>query len=301
MVCPLGRKGLEKETRESPSDKNMAYLYSLLRMVASALVCIPLLTASLAAQIETARPNILENVGLDQKLNAQVNGDLQFFDEEGNQVKLGQYFGKKPIILTLVYYECPMLCTLILNGVVRALRTLNFSAGEEFEIITVSIDPGETPELALTKKTQYLESYDRPKAAEGWHFLTGKEDQIAQLTEAVGFRYVYDEKSGEYAHASGIMVLTPEGRVSRYYYGVEYSPRDLRLGLVEASDSKIGSPVDQILLFCYHYDATTGRYSIAIMNFLRLAGVATILAIGAFLLVMIRRDRRGGKQKEVHT
>jgi len=250
------------------------------------------------AQSETSRPNILKNVGLDQRLNAQIDGDLRFVDEEGNEVKLAQYFGNRPIILTLVYYECPMLCTLILNGVVRSLRTLEFTAGDQFEIVTVSIDPGETAELAATKKTQYLESYGRPQAAAGWHFLTGSEDQIAQLAETVGFRYVYDEKSGEYAHASGIMILTPEGRVARYYYGVEYAPRDLRLGLVEASNRQIGSPVDQILLFCYHYDPSAGKYSLTIMNFLRLAGVVTVLAIGAFLFVMIRRDRRGGEQTE---
>jgi protein SCO1/2 len=254
-------------------------------------------TEQLAAQSEVARPGILTNVGLDQKLNAQVDGELQFVDESGNQVKLSQYLGNRPVILSLVYYECPMLCTLVLNGVVRALRTLEFSAGQEFEVLTISIDPGETPELALAKKTQYMENYARPGADTGWHFLTGREDQISQLAETVGFRYTYDENSDEYAHASGIMVLTPEGRVARYFYGVEYSPRDLRLGLVEASDNKIGSPVDQILLFCYHYDPTKGKYSVAIMSFLRLAGVGTVLAIAGFLFLMIRRDRR----RELHT
>jgi len=267
---------------------------SFIKTVTVNLAVILALTGSLAAQSETSRPSILENVGLDQRLNSQIDGKLQFVDEKGNRVELGQYFGQKPMILTLVYYECPMLCTLILNGLVRAIRTLELSVGEEYEIITVSIDPEETPELAVKKKTQYLENYGRPNAAEGWHFLTGDQDQITRLAEAVGFRYVYDEKSGEYAHASGIMVITPAGKVARYFYGVEYSPRDLRLGLVEASNSKIGSPVDQILLFCYHYDPTTGKYSVAIMSFLRLAGVATVLAIGTFLIVMIRRERSGG-------
>lgn len=270
----------------------MANLQPLLRIVASSLAGMSLLTTPLAAQNEGTGPDILKNVGLDQKLNAQIDGNLQFVDEEGNQVRLAQFFGEKPIILTLVYFECPMLCTLILNGLVRSIRTLDFTAGEEFEIITVSIDPEETPELAVEKKAQYLESYDRAEAAEGWHFLTGKEAQISELAQTVGFRFAYDEKSGEYAHASGIIVLTPEGRVAKYYYGVEYSPRDLRLGLVEASDGKIGSPVDQVLLFCYHYDPNTGKYSVAIMNFLRLAGIATVAIIGAFLFVMIRRDRR---------
>lgn len=271
----------------------MNYPHSLLNRVTGVLIGILLLAGSSAAQNETARPNILQDVGLDQKLDAKIDANLQFVDEENKAVKLAQYFGNKPIILALVYYECPMLCTLVLNGLVRAVRTLELSAGEEFEIITVSIDPGETPELALEKKKQYLENYDRPNADQGWHFLTGQEDQIARLADTVGFRYVYDEKSGEYAHASGIMILTPEGRVARYLYGVEYSPRDLRLGLVEASANKIGTPVDQILLFCYHYDPTTGKYSVAIMRFLRLAGIATVLVIGTFLFLMLRRDRRG--------
>lgn len=273
----------------------MANLMFSIRKVFGVMLWLPLLTASLTAQNESARPNILQNVGLDQNLNAQIDAQLQFIDDNGDPVKLAQYFGQKPLILTLVYYECPMLCTLVLNGVVRALRTLDFSAGEEFEVITVSIDPGETTELAVAKKKEYLDSYGRPDAAAGWHFLTGNQDQIAELAKTVGFRYAYDEKSGEYAHASGIIVLTPEGRVAKYYYGVEYSPRDLRLGLVEASDSKIGSSVDQILLFCYHYDPSTGKYSVAIMSILRLAGVVTVLAVAVFLFTMSRRDRRGPK------
>ena len=276
----------------------MGKLKFLIQKVLGVLICLPLMTAFLTAQNEASRPNILQNVGLDQKLNAQINGELQFIDDSGDPVTLAQYFGDKPLILTLVYYECPMLCTLVLNGVVRALRTLSFSAGEEFEVITVSIDPEETTELAVAKKKEYLENYGRPDAAQGWHFLTGSEDQIAELAETVGFRYAYDEKSGEYAHASGIIVLTPEGKVAKYYYGVEYSPRDLRLGLVEASDSKIGSPVDQVLLFCYHYDPSTGKYSVAIMSFLRLAGVVTVLSIVVFLFAMSRRDRR---RVESHT
>jgi protein SCO1/2 len=271
----------------------MNYMRLSFRLVSVLSLLLSVSVMQLSGQNEVARPNILSNVGLDQRLDAEVNGQLQFVDEAGNQVRLAQYLGQRPVILTLVYYECPMLCTLILNGVVRALRTLEFSAGREFDVLTISIDPGETPELAVAKKTEYLESYGREGAEAGWHFLTGQEDQIAELAKTVGFRYAYDENSGEYAHASGIMILTPEGRVARYFYGVEYSPRDVRLGLVEASNNQIGSPVDQILLFCYHYDPTRGKYSMAILNFLRLAGVATVLAIAGFLFIMIRRDRRG--------
>lgn len=238
------------------------------------------------------KPTILESVGLDQKLGSQAPLDLQFADESGARVRLGDYFGEKPVILTLVYYECPMLCTLILNGTVRALRTLEFSAGQEFEIVTVSIDPGETPALAAQKRAEYLDIYRREGAESGWHFLTGEEEQIRALAESVGFRYAYDPETDEYAHASGIMVLTPGGVVARYFYGVEYSPRDLRLGLIEASESRIGSPVDQVLLFCYHYDPLTGKYSFTIMNILRVAGALTLLGIVTLIVTLLRREAK---------
>lgn len=255
------------------------------------LLLLLLISASVEAQDSTDMNEIVKEVGLDQKLGSQVPLDLTFRDESGNMVRLGDYFGQKPVILTLVYYECPMLCTLILNGTLRAMRALEFSAGKEFEVVTVSINPRETPELASRKKTQYLESYDREGSGAGWHFLTGQEDQIKPLADAVGFRYRYDEDSGQYAHASGIMVLTPNGQVARYFYGVEYSPRDLRLGLVEASSSKIGSPVDQVLLLCYHYDPTSGKYTVAVMTFLRIAGGLTLLGIGLLILILLRRER----------
>jgi protein SCO1 len=242
---------------------------------------------SLAAQ--TPEASILSQIGLDQKLNAEIPLDLEFTDSSGQAVRLGQYFGKRPVLLTLVYYECPMLCTLVLNGTVRALRTLEFSAGKEFDVVTVSINPNETPELAAAKKTQYIDSYRREGAAKGWHFLTGREDQIKQLADAVGFRYVYDAKSKQFAHPSGIILLTPGGKVSRYFYGVEYSPRDIRLGMVEAAKEKIGSPVDQLLLCCYRYDPSTGKYSLQILNFLRLAGAVTVVGIGLLLFVLIRK------------
>lgn len=261
------------------------------RLIAIATVFTLLQLPYVLAQPSDGGSDILENVGLDQKLGSQVPLDLEFRDESGLKVTLGQYFGEKPVVLTLVYYECPMLCTLILNGTVRALRAMDFSAGEEFQIVTVSINPEETPVIAASKKDQYLESYRREGAEKGWHFLTGTEDQIRPLADAVGFRYAYDPESGEYAHASGIMVLTPEGKVARYFYGVEYSPRDMRLGLVEASSNQIGSPVDQVLLFCYHYNPLTGEYTFTILSILRVAGVLTILGLGLLLLVLLRKDR----------
>ncbi len=245
--------------------------------------------SALAAQ--TAKANILDQIGLDQKLDAQIPLNLEFTDESGQTVRLGQYFGQRPVLLTLVYYECPMLCTLVLYGTVRALRTLDFSAGKEFEIVTVSINPAETPDLAASKKTKYLDSYRRKGAEQGWHFLTGKEDQIKQLANAVGYRYAYDAESKQFAHPSGIILLTPAGKVARYFYGVEYSPRDIRLGMVEAANEKIGSPVDQVLLFCYHYDPATGKYSLAILQFLRLGALLTVAGIGLLLFFLIRRGR----------
>lgn len=264
--------------------------------VMTALMLNVALLGPLAAQDAGAQPDILDNVGLDQKLGSQIPLDLKFLDESGNTVRLGDYFGEKPVILTLVYYECPMLCTYILNGTLRAMRALEFSAGEEFEVVTVSINPEETPELAMIKKVKYLESYQREGAQKGWHFLTGPEDQIRPLADAVGFRYAYDPASGEYVHASGIMVLTPGGQVARYFYGVEYSPRDLRLGLVEASNNEIGTPTDQVLLFCYQYNPLTGKYSFAILSILRVAGALTLIGIALLITVLIRRERKAPAQ-----
>jgi len=240
----------------------------------------------------STQPAVLRDIGIDQRLNEQVPLDLVFRDETGKLVRLGDYFGEKPVILSLVYYECPMLCTLVLNGLLKSLRALSFDVGKEFNVVTVSFNPGETPTLAAAKKAEYIQHYSRAGAAEGWHFLTGEAGSIKRLAQAVGFRYIYDAKQNQFAHASGIMVLTPQGRLSHYFYGIEYSPRDLRLSLVEASANKIGSPVDQLLLYCYHYDPTTGKYGVIIMNVIRLAGLGTILALGAFMVVMFRRDRK---------
>jgi protein SCO1 len=222
-------------------------------------------------------------------LNERVPLDLVFRDETGKAVRLGDYFGHRPVILNLVYFECPMLCTQVLNGLVSSLKVLSFSVNREFDIVTVSFNPQEGSPLAAAKKESYLNRYGRSGAAGGWHFLTGHEESIQALTRAVGFRYAFDSQTRQYAHASGIMLLTPQGRVSRYFYGIEYSPRDLRLGLVEASAGKIGNVTDQLLLFCYHYDPREGKYSAIILNFIRLGGALTLLALGLGWFFFLRR------------
>jgi protein SCO1/2 len=248
-----------------------------------------LAAASAVSMAAAEMPKVLQGVGFDQRLNAQVPLDLTFTDDTGKQVRLGDYFGKKPVILVLAYYQCPRLCTLVLNGLVQGMLEMPFSAGDEFQVVTVSFDPRETPELAASKKETYLLRYGRPGAAAGWHFLTGDQRNIDRLTKAVGFRYRYDEAHKQFIHASGITVLTPEGKISRYFYDVRYTGRDLRLGLVEASQNKIGSPVDQILLYCFHYDPTLGKYSASVMTFVRIGGVLTMLAIGAFVWFLSRQ------------
>ena len=249
------------------------------------------------ASVRPALPPALAGVGIDQKLDRQVPLDLTFRDEAGRTVPLSSFFsGRKPVILALVYYQCPMLCTMILNGVESSLKAVSFDPGRDFEVLSVSFDPKDTPQLAASKKQMYLRRYGRPGTANGWHFLTGDEANIQALTSAVGFRYKYDAASGQFAHASGIMVLTPQGRLSRYLYGVEYAPRDVRLALVEASENKIGSPVDQLLLFCYHYDPATGKYGAMTMNILRASAAGFALLCGAFLLIAIRRDVRRSRR-----
>ena len=202
----------------------------------------------------TPPPNAMSDVGIDQRLNEQIPLDLAFTDEQGSVVHLSKYFGSKPVIVSLVYYRCPMLCTQVLNGMVETFKTLNFSAGKEFEVVTVSIDPAEGSELAREKKEQYIEEYGREGVAQGWHFLTGEKPAIARLAQAVGFKYVYDPNSKLFAHGAGIMVATPKGKLARYLYGIEYAARDLRFALMEAAQNRIGSPVDKVLLLCYHYD-----------------------------------------------
>ncbi len=237
------------------------------------------------------RPELLKQVGVDQKLNDEIPLNLAFRDEHGRPVELAQFFGSKPVILTLVYYNCPMLCTQVLNGLDRSLEVLPLEIGKDFNVVTVSIDPTDRPVVAEAKQAMYAGMYRRPGAQYGWHFLTGDEPQIKQLADSVGFRYAYDPDSKQYAHASAIMLLTPAGKISRYFYGVSYPERDLRLGLVEASQGKIGSPVDAILLFCYHYDPHTGKYGLLISRVLQLGGILTVLVGGIFLVFLFRGER----------
>jgi len=235
---------------------------------------------------------MIKGVGIDQNLNTQVPMNLMFTDETGQDVRLGQYFRGKPVVLTLVYYTCPGLCDLVLNGVTHSMEQISLNLGRDFDVVTVSFNPKDTWQLAAAKKANYIEKYQRKGAQEGWHFLTGKPEAIKAITDAVGFHYKYDPGTKQFAHASGIMVLTPEGKLSSYFYGIEYKPRDLRLGLVEASKNTIGSPVDEVLLLCFHYDPATGKYGLIIQNVLRALSSAAVLALLGFIFIMLRRDRR---------
>jgi protein SCO1/2 len=236
---------------------------------------------------------ILEDVRIDQKLDSAVPLDLAFVDEQGKDVTLAQYFnGTRPVVLALVYYECPMLCTQVLNGLFSSIEPLKLDAGRDFDIVVVSFDPGETPAMAMAKKTSYLKHYHRPTAEAGIHFLTGRQPAIDKLADAVGFRYAYDEKIDQYAHPAAVTVLTPKGHVSKYLYGVEFAPMDFRFAMVSAGEGQIGTLIDQALLYCFHYDPATGKYSVAIMTFVRLAGALTLFGILAFVLVHLRRERR---------
>lgn len=237
-------------------------------------------------------PDPLREIAFEQKLNQQAPLNLTFQDESGKLVQLDAYFGDKPVILVFAYYECPNLCSVVLEELVDSLQALTFNIGDEFRVVTVSINPDDTSTLAAAKKQVALQRYARPGVESGWHFLIGEHTSIDQLAEAVGFQYAYDAKSDQYAHAAGIIILTPQGKISRYFYGLEYSPSDLRLGLVEASANKIGTFVDQMLLRCFEYDPVTGTYTPIVMNILRLAGLATVLTIGVSLWMMLRRGRR---------
>jgi protein SCO1/2 len=237
-------------------------------------------------------PVQLQNVGFEPQLNAQLPLDLNFRDESGRDVRLREYFGHKPVLLALVYYGCPMLCNQVEMGVVGSLKMLSFNAGRDYDVVFVSFDPRETPLMAAKKKEAALSHYGRPEAASGWHFLTGKEESIHALTAAANFRYSFDEQHNVFAHASGIMLITPDGRISRYFYGVEYPSRDVRLGLVDASAGKIGTPIDHLLLFCFQYNPETARYSATVLRIVRLGGVLTILAIVGGIVIFRRRDVR---------
>jgi len=259
-------------------------------------VAVFLLSTPLPAQTDNTsaseRPKILRDVGIDQNLNHQVPLDLTFRDESGQSVQLSRYFGKKPVVLSLVYFDCPMLCTMVEDGLIQSLKQLKFDVGDQFEVITVSFDPHDKPAVAAAKKGLYAGLYGRPGAAEGMHFLTGDQDSIQKLTKAVGFHYAFDPATGQFAHATAIMVLTPEGKIARYFYGIQYPAGDLRLSLVEASENKIGNPVDAILLYCSQYNPATGKYGLIISRVLSLAGLVTVLSLGTFLIVLFRGGRR---------
>ncbi len=244
-----------------------------------------------------AKPQVLQQVRFDQRLGEPVRLDTVFRDEAGRRIRLGDYFGKRPVVLVLAYYECPMLCDLVLNGLTGSLKALAFNPGEEFEIVVASIDPGETPQLAGEQKRQILSRYNRSGTEDGWHFLTGDQAAIDALTDDVGFRYVYDRDRDEYAHAAGVTVLTPEGRISRYLFGIDFPPRDVRLALYESTDGKIGSLVDQAMLYCFHYDPAIGRYSAAAMQILRIAAAVTIVAVVSLIVLLRRRETQTRTQR----
>lgn len=236
-------------------------------------------------------PRPLREIGFDQRLDERVPLDVEFKDDHGRTVKLGEYFGRKPVVIAFVYYDCPMLCTMVLSSITSTLGILSLEPGKDFELVMVSFDPRETAELAARKKAEYLHRYDRPATADGWHFLTGEPPSIERLTKAAGFRYTWDEETQQFAHPAGIIVLTPDGRLARYLFGLEYGARDLRFALVEASEGRIGTAVDAALLYCFHYDPMTGRYGFVVMRLLRVAGAATVLVLATFVFVMLRRER----------
>jgi protein SCO1/2 len=274
-------------------SQNMAMVFLASGLYLLVLVAYPsACAAQLTGPVQSigVRPELLKDVGIDQKLNDAIPLDLAFRDEHSNVVQLSTFFGQKPVVLALVYYNCPMLCTQVLNGLDRSLKDVPMDIGKDFDVVTLSIDPSETPRLAAAKRDLYTGIYGRPGAAEGWHFLTGEESQIRKLANAVGFRYAYDADSKQFAHASAVMVLTPGGKISRYFYGISYAARDMRLGLVEASEGKIGSPVDQLLLFCYHYDPETGKYGLLISRVIKAGALLTVLAIGILVLVLSRNE-----------
>ena len=240
-------------------------------------------------------PKVLEGIGIEQRLNAPIPLNTQFTDESGHQVRLGDYFGRRPVMLALVYYRCTMLCSYILSGMVSGLRPLSLRPGRDFDVVAISIDPAENSQLAAAKRASYVHSYSSTAGPEGWHFLTGGEKDIRAVADAVGFHYRYDPKTQVFLHASGIMVLTPDGHVSRYLYGVEFTPKDLKLGLMEASGNRIGSAADQILLLCYHYDPSTGKYGAAVMNLLRAAAALMLGTLIVSLALLFRKDFRPGR------
>jgi protein SCO1 len=299
-ACPEARRGARddrglarNERGHAPDDRRPATALVAILVLALATAALAQPMAPAPGDIVRAdeQPAALKDIGIDQRLNDRVPLALPFHDEVGRPVRLDDYFGKRPVILALVYYNCPMLCTQVLNGLVSALRLVSLSAGRDFDVVAVSFDPREKPADAAAKKNAYLARYQRPGSDPGWHFLTGDREAIAALARSVGFRFRYDGTRDQFAHASALYLLTPEGRLSRYFYGIEYAPRDLRLGLVEASAGRIGNPADQVLLYCFHYDPKTGKYGAVVVNIVRLAGITTLLILGISILLMSRRQR----------
>src|SRR5947209_20105922 len=278
------------------------YRTNIRRLVAIILLCVCVSACALGqappkgdlGQVPNQKPSILDQVGIDQHLSQQAPLDLTFMDESGQPVQLRQYFGQKPVLVALVYYQCPMLCSQVLNGLTGALNGIvRFNVGRDFNVVTVSFDTRDTPEAARAQKKSYLHRYRREGSEQGWHFLTGKKEQINALAESLGFHYAWDPDIQQFAHASAIMLLTPDGRIAQYYYGIEYAPRDLQFGIIEASKGKIGNVVDRLLLYCYHYDPRQGRYGAVVFNILRLSALATVLVLGGFVFIMFRRDLAG--------
>ncbi len=240
-------------------------------------------------------PDALKTIGIEQKLGAELPLDTEFKDEDGKVIRLGEYFNKgRPVILAFVYYECPMLCNEVLNGLTGSLKGISMNAGKEFDVVAISFDEREheKPGLAGNKKSSYMERYGRPGTEKGWHFLTGSLASIEAVTKAAGFGFEWDEKSNQFAHAGGIMIATPDGKLSRYFYGIDYSPKEIKFGVIDSAENKVGSAADKLLLYCYHYDPATGKYGLAILSFIRLAAVATLLGMGAMGFVFWRKNKR---------
>jgi protein SCO1 len=263
----------------------------ILRTTLAALLIAQAATAADSTVPSSQMPGPLQEVGYDQRLGEQLPLDLPFRDEAGRPVKLGDYFGRRPVVMIFAYYHCPMLCDLVVQGTTGSLKALTLDTGKDFDVVVVSIDPKETPEQAKDAKRKALAHYGRAGTEAGWHFLTGGQEPILQLTKAAGFRYVYDKERNEFAHAAGVMIATPGGRISRYLYGIEYAPRDVRLALIESSEGRIGSLADQVLLYCFHYDPVYGKYSAMTMNILRLGAVLTVLGLGLLIVLLKRRER----------
>jgi protein SCO1/2 len=282
-------------------DKSIS---SLVRNVAVAVLALATLPAAFAqvpapreyGQTANTRPRILDQARIEQRLGGQLPLDAVFKDEDGRTVKLGDYFGKRPVVVAFVYYSCPMLCSQVMNGLTSALDAMKFTVGKEFDVVAISFDPKDTPASAADAKAKYVLRYGRKGSESGWHFLTGDPKSIAAATEAAGFHYVWDDRTQQFAHASGIMVVTPQGKLAQYFYGIEFSPRDLRLAMVDSSEERIGTVVDSLTLYCYHYDPTSGKYGLVAMNMIRVGAIGTMLLLGGFMFVMFRRDRMTGRE-----